>query len=98
MHCGAESGSAQAGGAAGWELPWRCGLLKLVWLESGVAHTQTVARWELPYTGGSQSCVVRGVGREICFVTKHAPSPVSGGALVHPLPHFVPHPPPFSRF
>jgi hypothetical protein len=21
-----------------------------------------------------------------------------GGALVHPLPHFVPHPPPFFRF
>jgi hypothetical protein len=60
MHCGAESDMALAGGVAGWEQPWRCGLPKLLSLESGVAHTQTVARWELPYTGGSQRCVVRG--------------------------------------
>jgi hypothetical protein len=45
---------------AGWELPWRCGLPKLVWLESGVAHTQTVAGWEQPFTVRSQSCVVHG--------------------------------------
>jgi hypothetical protein len=60
MHCGAESDMALAGGVAGWEWPWLCGLPKLVWLERGVAHTQTVAGWELPCTGRSQSCVVRG--------------------------------------
>ena len=59
-HCGVESGVACNQDAAGWELPWRCGLPKLVWLESGVAHTQTVAGWEQPFTVRSQSCVVHG--------------------------------------
>ena len=53
-HTGAERGSAFNGDWAGWELPWRCGLPKLVWLEGGVAFDGAVAGWELPFNGGTQ--------------------------------------------
>jgi hypothetical protein len=131
---GLENGSPFTQDVAGWELPWRCGLPKLVWLENGVAHTQTVAGWERPCThtiqtagdwraaprwldawrvgschalGAPKAVWFGGVGCEICRYQMRGClclwALLRGftcfwGALVHPLPHFVPHPPPFSRF
>jgi len=54
-------------------------------MERGVAWTRGVARWKQPRTGSSQNCVVRGAGREICFVTKCVAAPVSGSRTVTPL-------------
>jgi hypothetical protein len=56
----------------------------------------------LPKLYGSGALVAKSVSlpntRLLLFVGAVAWLHLFLGALVHPLPHFVPHPPPFFRF